>query len=114
MLTSARYMLAPCFIEQQKAVKNDVEIAGFRNAYARDGAAYVKWLAWLDEQMRAGAQITEWEAGEELTHYREEGAHFWGLAYENISATGPNAALPHYTADEESAAMIDPNTPYLK
>lgn len=107
-------MLAPCWIEKEKAVKNDVEIQGFRNAYMRDGAAMVKWLAWLEEQMKHGTQITEWEAAEELTHYREEGAHYWGLAYENISASGPNAALPHYSADEESAAVIDPNAPYLK
>lgn len=42
MLTSSRFMLAPSWIEQAKAVKNDVEIQGFRNAYARDGAAMVR------------------------------------------------------------------------
>lgn len=114
MLTSARYTITPCWIEKEKAVKNDVEIQGFRNAFMRDGAAMVKWLAWLDEQMRHNAVITEWEAAEELTHYREEGAHYWGLAYENISASGPNAALPHYSADEETAVPINPNAPYLK
>ena len=42
MLTSARYTLMPSFIEKQKAVKNSVELQGFRNAYARDGAAMVR------------------------------------------------------------------------
>lgn len=42
MLTSSRFMLAPSWIEQAKAVKNDTEIQGFRNAYARDGAAMVR------------------------------------------------------------------------
>ena len=41
MLTSARYMLAPSFVQQQKAIKNDFELQGMRNAYARDGAAMV-------------------------------------------------------------------------
>jgi hypothetical protein len=41
MLTSSRYTLAPSFIEKQKAVKNPVELQGFRNAYARDAAAMV-------------------------------------------------------------------------
>jgi Xaa-Pro aminopeptidase len=113
MLTSSRFMLAPSWIDQTKAIKNETEIQGFRTAYARDGAAMVyfhsrpsqsdhqideifpfrkvKWLSWLDEQMRAGQTLTEWEAAEELTHYREKGAHYWGLAYENISASGPNA-----------------------
>jgi len=42
MLTSSRYMLAPSWIDQTKAIKNDTEIQGFRNAYARDGAAMVE------------------------------------------------------------------------
>lgn len=42
MLTSARYTVAPAWIEQTKAIKNDVEIEGFRNAYLRDGAAMVR------------------------------------------------------------------------
>lgn len=37
-----------------------------------------------------------------------------GLAYENISASGPNAALPHYTPKKRACSMIDRNTPYLK
>jgi len=113
MLTSSRYTLAPSFIEKQKAVKNPVELQGFRNAYARDAAAMVRWYAWLDEQIKGGAQITEWEAAEELTKFREENGDFWGLAYENISASGPNAALPHYSATQEGAAVIDTITPYL-
>jgi len=39
---------------------------------------------------------------------------FMGLAYETISASGPNAALPHYTPKKHSAKMIDRETPYLK
>ncbi|KAF8312866.1 Creatinase/aminopeptidase [Clavulina sp. PMI_390] len=113
MLTSARYTITPSWVDQAKAIKNEVEIQGFRNAYTRDGAAMVKWLAWLDEVIRAGQPITEWEAAEELTHYREQGTHFWGLAYENISATGANAALPHYTASQEGAAILDVGRPYL-
>jgi len=113
MLTSARYMMAPSFVEKQKAIKNDLELQGMRNAYARDGAAMVRWLAWLDEQIKGGAKLTEWDAGEELTRFREECANYWGLAYENISASGPNAALPHYRTTEEDAAFIDPTAPYL-
>jgi Xaa-Pro aminopeptidase len=37
-----------------------------------------------------------------------------GLAYETISASGPNAALPHYTPKKATARVIDRETPYLK
>ena len=45
MLTPSRYLLAPSWIDQVKAVKNETEVQGFRNAYARDGAAMVKFFA---------------------------------------------------------------------
>lgn len=53
----------------------------------------VKWYAWLEEQIKSGISVTEYEAAEELTNFRAEGEHFWGLAYENISASGPNAGM---------------------
>jgi Xaa-Pro aminopeptidase len=41
MLTHFRYTVAPAYINQLKAVKNDTEIDGMRRAYLRDGAAFV-------------------------------------------------------------------------
>ncbi|KAJ8463240.1 hypothetical protein ONZ51_g10388 [Trametes cubensis] len=113
MLTSFRYTVLPNYVEELKAVKNEVEIRGLRNAYLRDGAAYVRWLAWLDEKMQQGYDITEYEAAWRLTEYRRKNKYYMGLAYENISATGENAALPHYTPHKETAKMIDRLTPYL-
>ncbi|CAE6517817.1 unnamed protein product [Rhizoctonia solani] len=133
MLTYSNYMVAPSWIESNKAIKNKVEIQGFRNAYLRDGVAMTKWFAWLEEQLRAGNTITEWEAAEMLTQFRKQGELFMGLAYENISATGANAALPlfmglayenisatganaalpHYSPTKGLSSAIDLNTPYL-
>lgn len=91
MMTSFRYTVLPSYVEQIKAVKNEKEIAGLRNAYLRDGAAYVRWLAWLEYKMQQGYDITEYEAAFRLTEYRRKNKHYSGLAYENISASGPNA-----------------------
>ena len=38
-MTSFRYTVLPLFVEEMKAVKNSVEIAGLRNAYLRDRVA---------------------------------------------------------------------------
>ena len=78
-------------MEQQKALKNEVELAGFERAYLRDGAAMVRWYAWLDEKIAHGYEITEYEAGQRLTEFRSRSELYQGLAYENISASGPNA-----------------------
>lgn len=110
MLTHFRYTVAPSLINQVKAVKNDTEIDGMRRAYLRDGAAFVssflfhpskslipwsqvKFLAWLEEKISKGYDITEYEAAFRLTEYRRSNKHFMGLAYENISASGPNAGM---------------------
>lgn len=114
MLTSFRYTLLPSIVEEWKAIKNSTEIEGLRNAYLRDGLAYVRWIAWLEDKMGQGYDITEYEAGWRLTEFRRELKDYKGLAYENISASGPNAALPHYTPRKSQARMIDRDTPYLK
>src|SRR5499426_2722862 len=52
-------------ITLMKAVKNSVEIEGARNAHKRDGAAVVRFLAWLDREA-AGGKLTEIDAVEAL------------------------------------------------
>ncbi|GEM10484.1 xaa-pro aminopeptidase [Rhodotorula toruloides] len=100
-------------VETAQAVKNEVEIQGFRNAYLRDGAAWARWQAWLEEQLEKGKEVTEWDAGEKLTSFRKGGQYFAGLAYENISATGENAALPHYEPSLDRPTPISRDSPYL-
>ncbi|KAL1405791.1 hypothetical protein Q8F55_007467 [Vanrija albida] len=106
--------LIACPIDAAKVLKNDVEIQNYRNAYLRDGRAMVRWFAWLDEKLvKEEKKIGEWAAGEVLTRFRRQEEKFAGLAYPNISATGPNAALAHYTPARGNEATIDLETPYV-
>lgn len=91
MLTSFRYTILPSIVDEMKAIKNEVELNGMRDAYLRDGVAYVRWLAWLEGKMSEGYDITEYEAAWRLTEFRRDGKNYRGLAYSNISASGPNA-----------------------
>lgn len=61
-----------------------------------------------------GTDVTEYEAAFRLTEYRRKNKNFVGLAYQNMSATGPNAALPHYTPRKATAACISRDTFYVK
>ncbi|TFK24757.1 aminopeptidase-P [Coprinopsis marcescibilis] len=113
MLTHNRYTIAPSQVEHMMALKNAVEIDCMRRAYLRDGVSFVRFIAWLDSKLAQGYDISEYEAASRLTEFRRKSKNFMGLAYENISATGSNAALPHYVAKKSTAKMIDRSTPYL-
>lgn len=97
-----------------KARKNATELEGLRHAYLRDGAAWARWAAWLEERMLKGDKISERAAAAELERIRAQDPLYAGMqAYDAISATGPNAALPHYETPEKHAPLIDRATPYL-
>ncbi|KIJ99845.1 hypothetical protein K443DRAFT_101521 [Laccaria amethystina LaAM-08-1] len=113
MLTHYRYTIAPSHIEHIMSIKNETEIECMKRAYLRDGASFVRFLAWLDQKLNDGYDITEYEAASRLTEFRRKNKNFMGLAYENISASGPNASLPHYSPKRSTARMIDRETPYL-
>ena len=52
-----------------KARKNGAELAGMREAHLRDGAAMVRFLAWLDREAPNGG-LTEIDAVRELEAFR--------------------------------------------
>ena len=93
MLTHFRYTIAPSIVDDIKAIKNELELDGMRRAYLRDGASFVRWFAWLEEKLAQGYEITEYEAAWRLTEFRKHNKHYWGLAYQNISASGANAGM---------------------
>ena len=51
--TYADAIIAPSPVALMKAVKNEIEQAGFRKAMERDGVALVKFLRWLEEAISA-------------------------------------------------------------
>ncbi|KAL0063686.1 hypothetical protein AAF712_009378 [Marasmius tenuissimus] len=113
-LDHSTYIVLPAQVEIMKAIKNETEIKGLKRAYLRDGIRFTRFLAWLESQIKAGKELTEWEAARKLDDYRASAKFYQGLASENISATGPNAALPHYLPSQDRALVIGTDTPYLK
>ena len=84
-----------------------------RQAYAEDGVAMECFLHWLETEVATGRQVTEWEASERLTAFRAEIPGYRGNSFENISAYGAGAALPHYSTPREGSATIRPCGLYL-
>ncbi len=88
-----------------RALKNDAEIAGHREAQARDGAAMARFLMWLEEEAPSG-RLTELDVVARLAEFRRQ-AGATDASFSTISAFGAHGASPHYKVDEESNARID-------
>ena len=71
------------------------------------------FLYWLETSVQGGTHITEWEASQKLTSLRGQIEGYRGNSFENISAYGANAALPHYSTPREGSAIIRPKGLYL-
>lgn len=97
----------------EKSVKTASEIAGMRQTYIDDGVAMERFLHWLETEVASGREVDEWEASERLTAFRSEIPGYRGNSFENISAYGPGAALPHYSTPREGSAVILPCGLYL-
>lgn len=100
-------------IAQEKAIKNDVELNGFRECHKRDGAALVKYFAWLEKELSQGAVIDEFAGAEKLEQFRKLGKDFVGLSFDTISGSGPNGAVIHYKPEKETARQITTTEVYL-
>ena len=97
----------------EKSVKTESEIVGMRQTYIEDGVAMERFLHWLETEVASGREVNEWEASERLTAFRSEIPGYRGNSFENISAYGPGAALPHYSTPREGSAVIRPYGLYL-
>lgn len=103
--------VSPVILE--KAVKSESEIGHLRQTFINDGVAMENFLYWLECEVAGGREVTEWEASEKLTSFRAQMPGYKGNSFENISAYGPSAALPHYCMTEQNSAVIKPHGLYL-
>ena len=90
-----------------KAVRNETEQKGLREAMLRDGIALAKFLKWLDEAVPAGGQ-TEMSVAEKLRKLRAEQPLFMGESFDTIAGYKEHAAIVHYEATPETDATLRP------
>ncbi len=100
----------PCVLP--KACKNSLEIEGARQAHIRDGAAVCEFLAWLAKEASKG-NVTEIGAQHYLDSRRQQQSLWRDLSFPTISAAGPNGAIVHYRATEETNRSLKPDMLYL-
>lgn len=94
-----------------KAIKNPIEIEGFKKTCIEDGVAMTKFFHWLE--CNISNNLTEIEVSDKLTSFRSQNKGYISDSFGNISAYGPNAALPHYTATPGEDSVLQACGLYL-
>jgi Xaa-Pro aminopeptidase len=95
-----------------KAIKNAVEVAGHRAAQARDGGALVRFLHWLSVEAPKGG-LDELKASDKLLEFRRACGDLRDTSFDTISGAGPNGAIVHYRATEETNRRLEMDSLYL-
>lgn len=94
-----------------RGIKHENEIAAARHGHKVDAAAVIRFLAWLQDSVGKGT-ITELDAAEKVTRIRAEHEDYLGPSMSNLSASGPNAALPHYVPSPDTNRVINDHPIY--
>ncbi len=100
----------PCILP--KARKNKAEIEGARAAQLRDGAAFARFLAWLDREA-PGGKLDEIAVAQKLEAFRAETQALRDISFDTISGAGPNGAVVHYRVTEATNRKLKPGELYL-
>uniref|UniRef100_A0AAZ3QGS9 Uncharacterized protein n=1 Tax=Oncorhynchus tshawytscha TaxID=74940 RepID=A0AAZ3QGS9_ONCTS len=95
-----------------KAVKDETEQRILRDAHVRDAVAVIQLLMWLEKVVPEGKE-TEMTAAYYVNECRSKQKDSRGPSFETISASGPNAALAHYSPSNATSRKLTVDEMYL-
>lgn len=96
-----------------KAQKNHAEISGAIKSHEADGLALTKFLFWLENSLKNGAEIDEISAAKKLLEFRKMDKSFLYPSFATISSIASNGAIIHYHPTEKTNKKICGDTLYL-
>lgn len=106
-LENARIISKPSPVSIMKAVKDPAEIDAEISAHIKDGVAVTRFMYRLKHSI-GKEKITEISAAEMLEEFRKMGGGYLGQSFEPIMAYGEHGAIVHYSATEETNAVLEP------
>ena len=92
------------FIQNSKAIKNEVEIENEKIAHIKDGIAITEFIYWLKTTTN---EVTELSAAKKLEEFRNKQNHYLGQSFYPIIAYGKHGAIIHYAATTESNTILN-------
>lgn len=103
-----RVNATPSPIQVLMSIKNEVEIAGEREAMKVDAVALTRFFRWLDNDAMKSAQ-TELTLAAKLQDFRRMNKNYTDDSFCTIAGWKGNGAIVHYHATEEECARIEGN-----
>ena len=101
-----QYPDAPNPVPLFKAIKNEVEIKGFRSAMLKDGIALTRFYRWLEQQLTSGHTVMEMDCVNKLIEMRRQQPLYREESFPAIVAWQEHAAMPHYeNCDKTNVAL---------
>lgn len=97
----------PLFISGLRAIKNSVEIDGYRASMIKDGVVWVRFMKWFKEGLERGQKITEISVIEKILELKRSQQLFVDESFGTIAGYGPHGAIGHYAATPESDSVIE-------
>lgn len=94
--------------ERFKSIKNSTQIENTRRAMEKDGAALVRFFKEVEERVANGDRITEFSLAGPLRDARVGNEGCVDESFAPIIGYKSNGALCHYSADKDSAKIIEP------
>lgn len=93
-------------ITLMKAVKNETELNGVREAMKRDGVALTRFFMWLEKKVDNGGQTSEVEIDKVLADFRSKQELYYGDSFDTIAGYNDHGAIVHYRANEETDYVV--------
>ncbi len=101
-------------IQEMLALKNNVEIRGYRSAMRKDGVAMVKFLRWLHQKMENGgcdtdgSPLTELSVCRKLRELRSQLPLFRDISFDTIAGYAHHGAIVHYEPTPATDIALEP------
>lgn len=95
-----------------KAVKDETEQKILRECHVRDAVAVIQYLLWLEKNVPKGT-VDEISGASYVDQLRSKQKYSKGSSFSTISASGPNAALAHYSPNNETKRTLKVEEMYL-
>ncbi len=112
----------PLYISRLRAIKNSIEIDGYRSAMIKDGIVWVKFYKWFNKCLNTDVTITEIDVRNKLRELKSVQKGFVDESFGTIAGYAEHGAIGHYAAtcetdykvERKGFLVIDTGTHYLE